>query len=94
MKNLISGLIGMGAGVAVGILATQYATSARGRKMRRDIMRVVHEKEQDAEKMVGKARDHAMRFGARVADKVSQSAHQMTDKVDHIKEQLHGVEVE
>lgn len=94
MKNLFSGLIGMGVGVAVGVFAMQYATSAKGRKMRRDIMRVVREKEHDAEEVVGKARDRAMRFGAKVADRVSQGAHEMTNKVDHLKEQLHSVETE
>lgn len=91
MKNLFSGLIGMGVGVVVGLYVMQYATSARGRKMRQDISRTVREKERAAEDMMEKAREHAARFGAKVADRVSQGAHQMTSKVDHMKEQLHSV---
>lgn len=91
MKNLFSGLIGMGFGVVVGMYVAQYAASAQGRKMRHDISRAMREKERAAEGVVEKARDRAARFGARMADRVSQGAHHVAGKADQMKEQLHSV---
>lgn len=91
MKNLVSGLVGVGIGVLLGGYAQKYATSAHGRKMRGDVSRLMREKERDAEKIVEKAREKAAHIGVGVADKVSQGIHHVAGRVDHMKNQIHDL---
>ncbi len=78
MKNLISGLLGMGVGVLAGICIYRYATSDQGRKMRKEIAHVMRDSSQYFDSIAEAARNKAAQVNAKMDEKVRNVA----DKIE------------
>lgn len=85
-------LLGIGIGAVLGSLATCFAKSVKGRKMKKDIYDSFHELEGDAASMLLSAKEKAINTGSQIADRVNDTYHnakgKVGDKLNDLSEEL------
>lgn len=83
MYNLILGVVGVSVGVVAAMCIYRYARTAQGEKIRRNMERKLQEGNEWAEELVERARHKAMEVGVETADKLSQKAHDVAERMQH-----------
>lgn len=85
-------LLGIGIGALLGSLATCFAKSAKGRKMKKDLYDSFHELEDDAASVLISAKEKAIDTGTQIADKVSgkynSAKGKVSEKLNDLSEEL------
>ena len=91
MKNLITGLMGVGIGIVAGVYMYKYAKSAKGKKMRNTLAQQIRQSSEWTEHLIDDTRRKAMEMGANTADNVSAKAH---NAAEQLKKRMNAVAIE
>ncbi len=82
--------LGLGVGSIIGVVACHCCCSERGKRLKEKMMCALNHAAEESKCMMHSTKEKAMDLGEKAADKMADTAYNVAEKADEMKNKIHG----